>query len=324
MLNILKRQKTTETSAEPTSSGLFSRLKAGLAKTRAGLREGIAFLVSGKKQLNEELLEQIETSLLLADTGFETTQQLISHLTSKLARHELVDSDMVLTALQAEMTTILKPLEVPLIIPDSEKPFVILMVGINGSGKTTTIGKLAAHLKDAGKKVMLAAGDTFRAAAIQQLQVWGERTQIPVIAQQPGVDPAAVLHDALSAATSRNINVLIADTAGRLHTQSHLMDELKKVRRVLAKIDPDAPHETLLVLDASTGQNALTQAKQFHEAMGVTGLVLTKLDGTAKGGIVFSIAKQLPLPIRFIGIGEALEDLRPFNAAEFVAALFES
>lgn len=324
MLNILRRNKKNDPSTTPEKTGFFARLRDGLAKTRAGLSEGLARLVSGKKQLDKELIDHIETSLLSADTGVATTQHLIDHLTDKLSRHELADAEAALAALQAEMKNILQPCSQPLVIPESTKPFVILVVGVNGSGKTTTIGKLAAQLKAEGKKVMLAAGDTFRAAAIEQLQVWGQRNDIPVIAQQSGVDPAAVLHDALSAATSRGMDVLIADTAGRLHTQSHLMEELKKIRRVLAKLDPTAPHETLLVLDAGIGQNTLNQANQFHEAVGVTGLALTKLDGTAKGGVVFAIARELSLPVRFIGVGEGVEDLRPFDAEAFVAALFES
>jgi len=323
MLNILKRNKKNDADIAPEKPNLFARLRQGLSKTRAGLAEGFARLIAGKKQLDHELLDQIETSLLCADTGVATTQHLINHLTDKLSRHELADAEAALAALQTEMKNILEPCRQPLVIPESTKPFVILVVGVNGSGKTTTIGKLAAQLKAEGKTVMLAAGDTFRAAAIEQLQVWGQRNDIPVIAQQNGVDPAAVLHDALSAATSRGIDVLIADTAGRLHTQNHLMEELKKIRRVLAKIDPSAPHETLLVLDAGIGQNTLNQANQFLEAIGVTGLVLTKLDGTAKGGIVFAIARELSLPVRFIGVGENVEDLRPFDPEAFVAALFE-
>lgn len=327
MFNLLKRKKetgsATESAPPPEKAGFFSRLKNGLAKTRSALTSGISALILGKKTLDTELLDLIETQLLTADVGVEATQQLIGNLTQKLARKELTDSDMVLQTLQTDMKAILQPCQVPLAITADQSPFVILVVGINGSGKTTTIGKLAKHLQSQGKKVMLAAGDTFRAAAIEQLQIWGERNQIPVIAQQPGADTAAVIFDALEAAKARQVDVLIADTAGRLHTQSNLMEELKKIKRVLAKINPAAPHEILLVLDASIGQNALNQAKQFHETMGITGIALTKLDGTAKGGIIFAIAKQLKTPIRFIGIGEQIDDLRPFNANEFVTALFE-
>ncbi|MCE3237854.1 MAG: ftsY [Gammaproteobacteria bacterium] len=308
----------------PEKTGFFSRLKAGLAKTRATFTTGIANLILGKKTLDTDLIDSIETQLLTADVGIDATQQLIKTLTQKLARKELTDPTAVLQALRDEMVAMLQPCQASLEIPDNALPFVILVIGINGSGKTTTIGKIAHLLKAQHKKVMLAAGDTFRAAAIEQLQIWGERNQIPVIAQQAGADTAAVVYDALESAKTRKIEVLLADTAGRLHTQTHLMEELKKVKRVLGKIDPTAPHETLLILDASIGQNALNQALQFHEALGITGIALTKLDGTAKGGIIFAIAKQLKVPIRFIGMGEAIDDLRPFVADEFVAALFGS
>lgn len=324
MLNVFKRKKPTETPETPEKSGFFARLKAGLAKTRATFTSSIANLILGKKTLDHDTLELIETHLISADVGVQATTELVQQLTQKLARNELNDTEAALQSLKDDMIAMLKPCEIPLSIPANDAPFVILVVGINGSGKTTTIGKVANHLKNSGKNVMLAAGDTFRAAAIEQLQIWGERNQIPVVAQQPGADTAAVVYDAMASAKARKINVLIADTAGRLHTQSHLMEELKKVRRVLTKLDPTSPHETLLVLDASIGQNALNQAKQFHEAIGVTGLVITKLDGTAKGGIIFAIAKQLRLPIRFIGVGEGIDDLRPFVADEFVAALFEN
>ena len=318
MFNFLKKNPET-----PEKTGFFSRLKTGLSKTRSAFTEGLANLVLGKKELDADVLEQIETQLLTADVGVEATQQLIQSLTQKLARKELNDTEAAINSLQEEMKNLLKPCEIPLAIPDSSTPFVILVVGINGSGKTTTIGKVAKHTRASGKTVMLAAGDTFRAAATEQLQIWGERNQIPVVAQQPGADPAAVVFDAFESAKARGIDVLLADTAGRLHTQSNLMEELKKIKRVLGKIDPAAPHEILLVLDAGIGQNALVQAKQFHQEIGVTGLALTKLDGTAKGGIIFAIAKSLKLPIRFIGIGEAIDDLRPFNADEFVEALFQ-
>lgn len=326
MLNLLKRKKRATNKPDhaesPEKKGFFSRLKIGLAKTRSHFTTSIANIILGKKTLDNDLIETIETQLLTADVGIEATQQLIKILTQKLARKELTDATAVLQALQDEMKAILQPCEIPLTLPASQTPFVILVVGINGSGKTTTIGKIANYLKTQDKKVLLAAGDTFRAAAIEQLQIWGERNQIPVIAQQPGADTAAVIYDALESAKTREINVLLADTAGRLHTQGHLMDELKKVKRVVAKLDPTAPHETLLILDASIGQNALNQARQFHESIGISGLAITKLDGTAKGGIVFAIAKQLQIPIRFIGVGEKIDDLRPFVAEEFVSALF--
>lgn len=319
MFDFLKKKKLE--SAEATPSGFFARLKTGLSKTRHALASGMGNLFLGKKELNADLLDEIEMALLTADVGIETTQQLIQSLTQKLARKELGDTDAAFQCLHDEMTALLKPSEAPLNIPAETKPFVILMVGINGAGKTTTIGKLANHFKQQGKQVMLAAGDTFRAAAIEQLQAWGERNQVPVIAQQQGADTAAVVYDALEAAKARKVDVLIADTAGRLHTQSNLMAELQKVKRVLGKLDPAAPHEVLIVLDATLGQNALNQVKQFNEAIGVTGIVLTKLDGTAKGGIIFPIARQTGTPIRFIGVGESLEDMQPFKADEFVDAL---
>jgi fused signal recognition particle receptor len=327
MFNLLRRKKTPAPEATETAptekKSLFARLTQGLAKTRTRFTGGIANLILGKKTLDSDLLELIETQLLTADVGVEATQQLVANLTQKLARKELSDSAAVLSSLQEDMKNLLRPCEIAMTIHDDKKPFVILVVGINGSGKTTTIGKLAKSLQAADETVMLAAGDTFRAAAIEQLQVWGERNNIPVISQQPGADTAAVIYDALESAKAREFDVLIADTAGRLHTQTNLMDELKKVKRVMTKLDPSAPHETLLVLDASIGQNALNQAKQFHDAIGITGLALTKLDGTAKGGIIFAIAKQLQIPIRYIGVGEGIDDLRPFNADEFVNALFE-
>ncbi|MGB5537052.1 MAG: signal recognition particle-docking protein FtsY, partial [Thiogranum sp.] len=299
-------------------------LKAGLSKTRSGLTESIANLVVGRKQIDDELLEDLETQLLTADVGVEATQSIIKDLTQRVARKQLNDADALLTALHDDMQAMLAPVDHPLVIPQSEQPFVLLMVGINGAGKTTSIGKIARRLRDEGRSVMLAAGDTFRAAAVEQLQTWGERNQVPVVAQQQGADSASVIFDALQAAQARNIDVLIADTAGRLHTQSNLMEELKKIKRVLGKLDANAPHEVMLVVDAGTGQNALNQAQQFNETVGLTGITLTKLDGTAKGGIIFAIAKQLGIPIRFIGVGEAIEDLRPFVAADFVDALFEN
>jgi fused signal recognition particle receptor len=304
--------------------GLFSRLKAGLSKTRSGLGEGIARLVVGRKQIDDELLEELETQLLTADVGVEATQAIIEDLTRRVARKQLADAPALMEALRDDMRGMLEPVSIPLTIPVSNQPFVLLMVGINGAGKTTTIGKLARHLQDRGHSVMLAAGDTFRAAAVEQLQAWGERNRIPVIAQQQGADSASVIYDALQAAQARNVDILIADTAGRLHTQSNLMEELKKIKRVLGKLDPAAPHEVMLVVDAGTGQNALNQARQFGQAVDITGITLTKLDGTAKGGIIFAIARQLSIPIRFIGVGEAIEDLRPFDAADFVEALFDT
>jgi fused signal recognition particle receptor len=328
MLNLLKQKKQTaeelNNAEKPAKTGFFSRLKIGLSKTRSHFTASLATILLGKKTLDHDLLETIETQLLTADVGIEATQQLINTLTKKLDRKELTDPAIVLQTLQDEMKAILQPCQAPLVIPSSQTPFVILVVGINGSGKTTTIGKMAHYLKAQDKKIVLAAGDTFRAAAIEQLQIWGERNQIPVIAQQSGADAAAVIYDALESAKNRKADVLLADTAGRLHTQTHLIDELKKVKRVIAKLDPAAPHEVLLVLDASIGQNALAQVSQFHENIGITGIAITKLDGTAKGGIIFAIAKKLKVPIRFIGVGETIDDLRPFIANEFVAALFES
>ena len=314
----------SNTATEPASKpGLFGRLKAGLSKTRSGLTEGIASLVLGRKQIDDELLEELETTLLTADVGIEATRDIIDDLTRRVERKQLADADALMAALQEDMTAMLTPVEAPLEIPESDHPFVLLMVGINGAGKTTTIGKIARRLKDEGHSVMLAAGDTFRAAAVEQLQTWGERNDVPVIAQQQGSDSASVIFDALQAAQARHIDVLIADTAGRLHTQANLMEELKKIRRVLGKLDETAPHEVMLVVDAGTGQNALNQAREFNQAMNLTGITLTKLDGTAKGGIIFAIARRLGIPIRFIGVGESIEDLRPFNARDFVNALFD-
>jgi fused signal recognition particle receptor len=311
-----------ETVQEKPKGGLFGRLKSGLSRTRATLTDGLANLVLGKKSIDDDLLEELETQLLVADVGVEVTQKIISDLTARISRNQLKDTDALMLALREGMSDILLPCSKPLQIPQSDKPFVILVVGVNGVGKTTTIGKLARRLQGEGKSVMLAAGDTFRAAAVEQLQTWGERNQIAVIAQPSGSDSASVIYDALESARARNIDVLIADTAGRLHTQSNLMEELKKIKRVMAKLDPEAPHEVLLVLDAGTGQNALSQAQQFTEAVQLTGLTLTKLDGTAKGGIIFAIAENLGIPIRFIGVGETIDDLRVFDAEEFVQALF--
>ena len=308
--------------SEETKAGFFARLKQGLSKTSASIGEGMASLFLGRKAIDDELLDDLETRLLTADVGVEATSVIIQRLTQKVARKELADADALYKSLQGELAAMLKPVEQPLKITSQNKPFVILVVGVNGAGKTTTIGKLAKKLQLEGKKVMLAAGDTFRAAAVEQLQVWGERNKIPVIAQHTGADSASVIFDAVQAAKARGIDVLIADTAGRLHTKDNLMEELKKVRRVISKLDADAPHEVLLVLDAGTGQNAINQAKQFNQTVELTGLALTKLDGTAKGGVIFALAKQFGLPIRYIGVGEGIDDLRTFEAEPFVQALF--
>jgi len=314
--------ETPETAETPPKAGLFARLKQGLSRTRNNFTAGLANLLLGQKTIDDDLFEEIETLLLMADVGIEATQELINDLTQQVARKELTEPQALFQALRKNMQALLQPVEVPLSIPKAQTtPYVILMVGINGAGKTTTIGKLTKRFQTQGYSVMLAAGDTFRAAAVEQLKTWGERNQVPVIAQDNRADSASVIYDALQAATARKVDILIADTAGRLHTQDNLMEELKKVQRVLKKIDPHAPHEILLVIDAGIGQNALIQAQQFHQAVGVTGLALTKLDGTAKGGIVFAVAKQLQLPIRFIGVGEQVDDLRVFEAAHFVEAL---
>lgn len=303
--------------------GIFARFKRGLSKTRHQLGDGIGRLLLGKKEINQDLLEELETLLISADLGIDTTQTVLTQLTQGLERKELSNGDSVHEALKLHLQNLLGQNSQALSLEtDDKSPFVILMVGVNGAGKTTTIGKLAKQFQKQGKKVMLAAGDTFRAAAVEQLQVWGERNDITVIAQHTGADSASVIFDALQAAKARKIDVLIADTAGRLHTQNNLMEELKKVKRVLQKLDPMAPHETMLVLDASIGQNALVQARQFHEVLGLTGITMTKLDGTAKGGILFAIANDLGIPFRYLGVGEGIEDLRPFDAAQFVGAIF--
>jgi fused signal recognition particle receptor len=314
--------EAAEAVAAAERRGLFQRLRSGLARTRAQLGEGVSRLLRGRKTIDDDLLEELETLLLMADVGVEATSRIIGDLAARAKRRELGDADALLRVLREQLLAILRSAEAPVRGPAEGRPQVILMVGVNGAGKTTTIGKLAKRLQDEGQRVMLAAGDTFRAAAVEQLQAWGDRNQVPVIAQHGGADAASVIFDALEAATARGLDVLIADTAGRLHTKSNLMEELAKIVRVIRKIDPDAPHEVLLVVDATTGQNALNQAVQFHQAVGVTGIALTKLDGTAKGGIVFAIADRLRLPIRFVGVGESLEDLRPFDAEEFVDALF--
>ncbi len=316
-------QPASEVQDSDEDGGFWARMKQGMSKTRKGLGKGLADLLVGAKEIDDEIFEEIETQLLVADVGVEATDVIIEALTDQVSREELVDADALYESLQNELRKLLVPVDQPLEIDTGKKPYVILMVGVNGVGKTTTIGKLACRFKAEGKNVMLAAGDTFRAAAVEQLQVWGERNDIPVVAQHTGADSASVVYDAVQAAQSRNADVLIADTAGRLHTRGNLMDELTKVTRVMKKLIPDAPHEVLLVLDAGTGQNAIQQAEQFRDAAGVTGLALTKLDGTAKGGILFALAKRTGLPIRFIGVGERLEDLRPFHAEEFVQALFE-
>ncbi len=308
---------------EGEQSNWFGRLKQSLTRTRSNFAEGLARLFLGKKEIDAELLEAIETQLLTADVGIDASKQILQTLTQGITRKEIKDPPAVYAALQQCLTQILLPCEQPLSLKPGPTPWVILMIGVNGAGKTTTIGKLAKHFQQAGLSVMLAAGDTFRAAAVEQLQVWGERNQIPVVAQHTGADSASVIFDAFQSAQARGIHVLIADTAGRLHTRDNLMDELKKVKRVIQKLDANAPHEVMLVLDATTGQNALAQAQKFHEALQVTGLVITKLDGTAKGGILFAIANKLRLPIRFIGVGEKIDDLRPFHAADFVEALFD-
>ncbi len=318
----------TETApvAEPEpeqKTGFFGRIKAGLSRTKANLTEGLGDLFLGAKQIDDELLEEIETQLLLADVGVEATTEIIGRLTERVKRKQLADSDALYTALKDELASLLDTAEQPIDFSQSKGPFVLLMVGVNGVGKTTTIGKLAKKYQAEGKSVMLAAGDTFRAAAVEQLQVWGDRNNVPVVAQHTGADSASVLYDALQSAQAKNIDVLIADTAGRLQNKDNLMQELEKVVRVMKKLDPEAPHEVMLVLDAGTGQNAMSQAKLFKEAVGVSGISLTKLDGTAKGGIIFAIAKQLDLPIRYIGVGEQVDDLRPFKAKEFVTALFD-
>lgn len=310
--------------SEEEKKSIFSRLKSGLSKTSAALSGGLSTLFLGKREVDDNLLEEIETQLITSDVGIEATATIINNLTQQVQRKELDDADALYASLQKEMVAVLSPSEGQLQIASSKKPFVILVVGVNGVGKTTTIGKMAKRFQNQGHSVMLAAGDTFRAAAVEQLQVWGTRNNVPVIAQHTGADSASVIFDAIQAAQARGIDVLIADTAGRLHNKDNLMEELKKVVRVMKKLDDTAPHEVMLVLDAGTGQNALTQAKHFQQVVGVTGITLTKLDGTAKGGIIFAISKQLGLPIRFIGVGEQVEDLRPFSAEDFVKAIFNT
>jgi len=300
---------------------MFSRLKRGLTKTHDILNTDVMELIQGQQEIDEDLLEQFEDQLMMADVGLEATQYISAHLSDVMQDKKINSNEDMYHTLQSSMNSILIKSEQPLYVDHKKKPFVILMVGINGAGKTTTISKLAQQFKDSGLSVMMAAGDTFRAAAVEQLQEWGKRLDIPVISQGNGADAASVIYDALQSAQSRQIDVLIADTAGRLHTQNNLMNELEKIKRVISKLDPTAPHETMLVLDAGTGQNALVQARHFNEAIGISGITLTKLDGTAKGGIVFSIAQQMKLPIRYIGVGETAQDLRIFNSKEFIKAL---
>ena len=314
-------EKPTEEVVQPIT--VLERIRQGLGKTRNNLTTGLSTLLRGGKTIDEDLLEEIEAQLIMADVGINATQEIIASLTTRMQRQELADSERLYEALKQELATILQECSLPLKIKKQSTPFVILMVGVNGAGKTTTIGKLAKYLQKQDLNVMLAAGDTFRAAAVEQLSEWGHRNNIPVIAQQTGADSASVIYDALAAATARGTDVLIADTAGRLQNNDSLMAELAKIKRVMGKIDPATPHEVMLVLDAGTGQNAISQAKLFNETVGVTGITLTKLDGTAKGGVIFAIAQQLKLPIRFIGVGEHIDDLREFDADQFVTALFD-
>ncbi len=316
-------ESQTEKTSKTTRPGWFTKLKGSLTKTRSGLTDGLSRLILGRKEIDDDLLEELEMLLLSADIGIDATDKIIQRLTEQVSRKVLKHPDALMSALKEQLNQLLIPVSVPLEIPSQSKPYVILMVGVNGVGKTTTIGKLAKQLQTQGKSVMLAAGDTFRAAAVEQLQTWGERNHISVIAQKTGADSAAVIFDAVQSATAKKIDVVIADTAGRLHTQDNLMEELKKVKRVIQKVDEQAPHEVMLVLDASTGQNAINQAQQFHQAVEVSGLTLTKLDGTAKGGILFALAEKLAIPVRFIGVGEAIDDLRPFDAEQFTDALFD-
>ncbi len=324
MFDFLKARKNeTETNVvQPKpATGWLSRLTAGLKKTRRSFTDNLSNLVLGKKQIDADLLRELETQLLLADIGIEVTEQILKEITDQVARKELNDPQRLIAVLKDHLTALLQPYDQPLNIQG--QPFVILMVGVNGSGKTTSIAKICHYYQEQNKRVMLAAGDTFRAAATEQLQIWGERNKTPVIAQHQGADSASVIFDAMQAASHKQVDLLIADTAGRLHTQEPLMAELAKIKRVLGKINPAAPHEVMLVVDAGIGQNALRQAEQFHQAIGLTSLCLTKLDGTAKGGMAFAITHKMKLPIRFIGVGEQIDDLKPFHAKEFVDALFE-
>lgn len=317
IFSFLKRQKDQRSEAPEVSAPLDKKL----ARTRSRFRDNLLDFMLGNKPIDAELMEELESQLIMADVGVDATSRVMNALNRQVVRSEVNDSTALKNSLEIELAQLLTPVEHPLEIPDADGPFVILVVGVNGSGKTTTIGKLAKQLQEGGKSVMLAAGDTFRAAAVEQLQTWGERNGVSVVSQGSGADSASVIFDAVQSAKSRGIDVLIADTAGRLHTQSNLMEELRKVKRVIGKVDVAAPHETLLVIDGGTGQNALNQAMQFHEAMDLTGLVVTKLDGTAKGGVIFAIAEKLGLPIRFIGVGEKVEDLEVFEAERYVNAL---
>ena len=314
----------TPTTSAASDNSFFSRMKVGLSRTRESFTSGMVTLLIGGKEIDDELLEEIETQMLVADMGIDATRTIIDRLTERVSRKELTHSNGLYKALQQELVELLAPRVKPLHIDPNKRPYVILMVGVNGVGKTTTIGKLAKRLQREGKKVMLAAGDTFRAAAVEQLQVWGERNNIAVVAQSTGADSASVAFDALQSARAKDMDVLIVDTAGRLHTKSNLMEELRKVKRVLQKVDGTAPHEVMLVVDAGTGQNALNQVQEFDQVVGLTGLTITKLDGTAKGGVLFNIASRSHVPIRYIGVGEKIDDLRPFIAKEFVAALFQT
>ena len=317
IFSFLKRQKNVQDSPDEGQPELSKKLD----RTRSRFRQNLFGFFTGSKQIDADLLEELESQLIMADVGVDATQRVMDAINQKVKKDQLADADALRTLVHEELVSILRPVEQPLEIPEQSTPFVILVIGVNGSGKTTTIGKLAKQLLDGGQSVMLAAGDTFRAAAVEQLQTWGERNDVPVVAQSTGADSASVIFDALQSATARNIDVLIADTAGRLHTQAGLMDELKKVKRVLGKIDNTAPHETLIVLDGGTGQNALNQAEEFNNAMQLDGMVVTKLDGTAKGGVVFAVAEKTGIPIRFIGVGEQVNDLEVFEATRFVDAL---
>lgn len=316
-----RKSRSGDPAGDEARAGGIRRLWKGLGRTRENLTENLANALLGRKEVDDALVQDLEDHLLMADVGMEATDRIIGRLNRSIRRREAEDIEAVRRVLGEAMGEILAPCVQPLEVPAGHHPFVILMVGVNGVGKTTTIAKLAARFRDQGLSVMLAAGDTFRAAAVEQLQVWGQRNRVPVVAQHAGADPASVVYDALQAAQARGIDVLIADTAGRLHTQGHLMEELRKIRRVMGKLDSGAPHEVMLVVDAGTGQNALAQAEQFNRAVGLTGITLTKLDGTARGGIIFALAERMSIPIRFIGVGESAEDLRPFDAAEFVEAL---
>ncbi|MCP3697610.1 MAG: signal recognition particle-docking protein FtsY [Aliivibrio sp.] len=312
---------TVEEVQEKPTESFFARLKRSLQRTKENIGAGFFGLFSGKK-IDEELFEELEEQLLIADVGMDTTVKIIDSLTEKASKRDLKDGEALYGLLKEEMSEILAKVEQPLEINEKNMPHVILMVGVNGVGKTTTIGKLAKQFQSEGKSVILAAGDTFRAAAVEQLQVWGQRNDVPVIAQHTGADSASVIYDAIEAAKARKVDVVIADTAGRLQNKSNLMEELRKIVRVMQKIDPTAPHEVMLTLDAGTGQNAISQAKLFSDVAPVTGITLTKLDGTAKGGVIFSIADQFQIPIRYIGVGEGIDDLRPFVAQDFIDALF--